>query len=64
LLGIEDLAAQQGPDWDYNDIVLALQFFDKNGTPLTPVPESSTYGLIGAAGLLGLVLVRRFKSKK
>jgi hypothetical protein len=64
LLGIEDLAAQQGPDWDYNDVIVALQFFDKNGTPITPVPESSTYGLIGAAGLLGLVLVRRFKSKK
>jgi PEP-CTERM motif len=31
--------------------------------PLVPVPEPSTYGLIGAAALLGLVVVRRIRSK-
>ncbi len=30
----------------------------------SPIPEPSTYGLIGAAGLLGLVGYRRFRSQK
>ena len=29
---------------------------------ITPVPEPSTYGLLAAAGLAGLVLARRFRS--
>lgn len=31
--------------------------------PLIPVPEPSTYGLIGAGALLGLVVIRRIRSK-
>jgi len=49
---------------DYSDAMFALQFFGPDGKPFTPVPEPATYGLIGAAALLGLVAARRFKSKK
>ena len=42
-------------DGDFSDFIIAFQ-----GTGL-PVPEPSTYGLIGAAALLALVAARRFK---
>ncbi len=61
LIGFED--TRKGVsfyDGDFNDLVLAFQFLP---TQSVPVPESSTYGLIGAAGLLGLVGLRRFKRK-
>lgn len=45
-------------DGDFNDIVVAFQFLPMT-TP--PVPEPSTYGIIGAAVLAGLVGLRRFK---
>jgi hypothetical protein len=65
LVGFEDWRLDNGNvDRDYNDFVFAIQLFDKDGTPFTPVPEPSTYGLIGAAALLGLVARRRFASKK
>lgn len=51
-------------DKDFNDFMFAVQFFDKNGRPDNPVPEPSTYGLIGAAALVGLVAARRFMGKK
>ena len=63
LVGYEDWNLNSA-DKDYNDFVFAIQLFDQNGTPFTPVPEPSTYGLIGAAALLGLVARRRFASKK
>jgi len=61
LIGFED--TRKGVsfyDGDFNDLVLAFQFLPSQSVP---VPESSTYGLIGAAGLLGLVGLRRFKRK-
>ncbi len=65
LVGFEDWRLDSNQvDKDYNDFVFAIQLFDQNGTPFTPVPEPSTYGLIGAAALLGLVARRRFASKK
>ncbi|MFT3782564.1 MAG: PEP-CTERM sorting domain-containing protein [Nibricoccus sp.] len=63
LVGVEDWRLDTGADRDYNDFMFGLQFFRPDGTPFTPVPEPSTYGLIGAAALLGLVMVRRIKAK-
>jgi hypothetical protein len=47
-------------DADYNDLVVAFQFLPNQ---VQAVPEASTYGLLGAAALLGLVGFRRFKRK-
>jgi|GEM_PF-5968331 len=61
LIGFED--TRKGVsfyDGDFNDLVLAFQFLPNQSVP---VPEASTYGLIGAAGLIGLASLRRFKRK-
>jgi hypothetical protein len=42
-----------------NMSVINLQY-----SPMTPVPEPSTYALMGASGLAALVGFRRFRSKK
>lgn len=46
-------------DADFTDMFFAIEIYDRDGTPQFPVPEPSTYGLIGAMLLLGLVVVRR-----
>lgn len=46
-------------DSDFTDLFFAIEIYDRDGTPQFPVPEPSTYGLIGAMLLLGLVAVRR-----
>jgi len=61
LLGFEDVRG--GGDADYNDFMVGLQFFRTDGTPFSPVPEPSTYGLMGAAALLAFVARRRFSKK-
>lgn len=49
-------------DRDANDFIFAFRAtFDR---PQDVVPEPSTYGLIGAAALLGLIGYRRFKARK
>jgi hypothetical protein len=63
LVGLEDWRLDRHSDKDYNDYAFALQFLDKDGNPFSPVPEPSTYGLIGAIALLGLVARRRFARK-
>lgn len=57
VMGLEDLRPTSA-DNDYNDIIIALQFLP---TQLLEIPEPSSFGSIGAAGLLawGLVGCRR-----
>jgi hypothetical protein len=64
LIGFEDWRLADGADQDFNDFMVAVQFFDRDGRPFTPVPEPSTYGLMGAGALLGLVAWRRRAAKK
>ena len=45
-------------DYDFTDMFFAIEI-PRIGEPQFPVPEPSTYGLIGAMLLLGLVAVRR-----
>lgn len=68
VIAFEDLREDDGlpgsapvpVDGDYTDFIVAFQFLPTQ----VPVPEPSTYGLMGAAALLGLVGYRRFKASK
>lgn len=67
LVAVEDWRLDRQSDADYSDFIFALQFFNNQGLPFgdvpnTPVPEPSTYGLIGAISLLGLAVWRRRKA--
>jgi hypothetical protein len=46
-------------DADFTDMFFAIEIGTRFGEPQFPVPEPSTYGLLGAMVLLGLVAVRR-----
>ncbi len=59
IIGGADQAVFALSDSDFvaGNVQLALRL--ENDGQFSPIPEPSTYGLIGAAGLIGLVLVRR-----
>ena len=59
LAGIEDWRIDRGSDRDYNDLVLALQFYNSDGTPFTAVPEPGTWAAIAGILAFGFVLIRR-----
>ena len=61
LIGFEDARNSVSfYDADFNDFVVGFQFLPSQ---LPPVPEPSTYGLLGGIALVGLVSARRFKRK-
>lgn len=55
LVGLEDWRMDMNPDMDFNDYLFGIQVLP------TPVPEASTYGLLGAASLFALAALRRFR---
>lgn len=62
LVGFEDTRKGiSSYDGDFNDLVVGFQFLPPQ---LESVPEPATYGLIGAAALLGLVGWRRFRAAR
>ena len=65
LIWLEDLSDKQNSDWDYNDLVVALQnvdvAFPNNGgtSQASPVPEPATLSLLAGGMVAGLI--RRMK---
>jgi len=57
IIAFED-SRHSSADADYSDVLIAFQ-----GVTDLPVPEPSTYGLIGAGALLGIAAFRRLKRK-
>lgn len=62
LIGFEDVRTGLSYyDGDFNDFVVGFQFLPSQ---LPPVPEPSTYGLIGGLALVGLIARRRFSKRQ
>jgi hypothetical protein len=66
VVGLEDWRLDRGSDHDYSDAVIAFQFYTLSGALIAPdaVPEPSTFGLIGAGALLGLISLRKLTHKR
>jgi len=56
LVALEDW---RGFDSDFTDMLFAIEIYGREGASQFPVPEPSTYGLIGAMVLMALAVVRR-----
>lgn len=71
LVGLEDWRTDRGSDMDNNDFLFAFQVFAVSGgsegleipSLSSPVPEPSTYGILGACGLMGLAIWRQRKTR-
>lgn len=61
VVGFEDIRLDRSSDEDYNDVIFAFRSYYDFGD--APVPEPSTYGLIGAATLLAFAGYRRFRKR-
>lgn len=60
VVGFEDIRVRAGADRDYNDLLFAIRASAVHPCCL-PVPEPSTYGLLGAAVLAVLAGRRRYR---
>ena len=61
VVAFEDTRLGQS-DGDFTDFIFAFQFLPTQTRELPPVPEPSTYALIGSVALLGLIVQRRFRT--
>lgn len=66
MVAIEDWRLDRQSDTDYSDLIFGIQFFPFFSPPggSTPVPEPSTYGLMGVFALFTLTYWRRMRGHR